>query len=61
MPDEENPNQTGPGAWLKQLALAELDRLEVDLTLKQWELLDEQLRTCSSRSASGRTRTTMRP
>lgn len=30
-------------AWLKQLALAELDRLEVDLSLKQWELLDEQL------------------
>jgi transposase len=29
--------------WLKQLALAELDRLEVDLSLKQWELLDEQL------------------
>lgn len=30
--------------WLKELSLPEIDRLEVEVLLKQWELLDEQLK-----------------
>ena len=29
--------------WLEKLALAELDRMEMDFLLRQWTLLDEQL------------------
>jgi transposase len=37
--------------WLAQLALAEVDRLELDLLLGQWALWDEQLAGINSRIA----------
>jgi len=36
-------------AWLKQLALEELDRFEVDQNLDQWDLLDRELNRVQAR------------
>ncbi len=37
--------------WLAEMELPALDRLEVDLLLPQWELLDEQLETAEAKIA----------
>lgn len=39
----------GGRAWLKQLALPDLDRFELDLALEHWELLDRQIEKLEER------------
>jgi transposase len=35
-------------AWLQQLSLPEIDRLEMDLLLQQWQLLEDQIKRASA-------------